>query len=186
MRSRLFVLALLAACKRDPGGNGAYGALPDAHVKFTADGDGPTNELTLQPLAAGTRASNGRNWDRWPGAVDAGRDDVLLHDASGGNSLWAPNLGSGVGLYRGTRDGVVVHALDAPLDDEVWPVLMVPETVRLGMTWESEYRDGGVTRSTVHLCSGRPTSSWSNKTRRAWSLGSSPSRSPACCRSRST
>lgn len=148
MRAQVLLLALIA-CKRDPGGNGAFGALPDALVTITEEGAGPeVDGALLQPTGPGYRAQSQpwdfpylSGWVRWPGAVDAGRDDVFPMEYGG--------FRPGVQVYRWTDDGLVVHAFDQPLEEATIPVLMVPEKVRVGMAWESDLGDGMIIRSVV-------------------------------------
>ena len=148
MRSRVLLLALVA-CKRDPGGNGAFGALPDPKVTILDEGSGPENLDLLEPATAGYRASSQFDYVRWMGALDAGRSDVIAQDTAGGNQPGAPSAGRGTGLHRWTDDGLVLQALDRPLDDTSRPTLVVPTVVRVGMSWESDLGDGSFNRRSV-------------------------------------
>lgn len=154
MKAQFLVLALVA-CKRDPGGNGAFGALPDAHVTITDEGSGPeVDGALLEPATAGTRTAVAGAiglyaWQRWTGVVDAGHDEVIAKEVSTRNQPVAPAKGPGVGLYRWTDDGLVLQAIDRPLDNASRPALIVPSVVRLGMSWESELGDGVIDRRTV-------------------------------------
>ena len=133
MRSLLLVLALVACKRDDPGGNGTFGALPDPKVTILEEGSGPENSAPLEPAIAGYRASSQSRYVRWAGAIDAGRDDVIAEETMGRYQT---------GLYRQTDDGLVLHALDRPLDDTSRPALLVPSAVRLGMRWESDLGEG--------------------------------------------
>lgn len=132
--------ALLAGCPGEDGGNGAYGALPGPKVEWLSQGDGPENDAPLEPLLAGylgLRPDSG-NLLAMSAPVDAGRDDVSVL------SVDSVAYGHGMGLYRHAADGVVVHALDDHLDPTTVPVLMVPDKVRVGMRWRSDYGEGTV------------------------------------------
>lgn len=146
MRRRSFlVLAGLAGCNGGgdtDGGNGAYGALPEPVVTWLSQGDGPENELPLEPMLIG--AGSLSPWPvRWASEIDAGRDTLGVFESDLGEE------GEGMGLFRAAREGVVVHALDDPLDPEALPVLLVPNTVRVGMDWTSDYGDGNFNHETV-------------------------------------
>lgn len=141
----IMVLALVGCTKDAANPDGAYGALPDARVTYLAQGDGLENELPLEPMRTGVKGWTGTVEMRWGGVVDAGHDDLAVMEiedlTKGGRD--------GMGLFRASRDGVVVHALDEHLLADTLPVLMVPDTVRVGMAWESEYGDGLVNHQTV-------------------------------------
>lgn len=133
---RLGLLLLLVACQRDG---------RDAIVTILSEGSGAPNEAPLEPATAGLTARSPGAWQRWSGELGG----LLVKEVSGGNQPMAPTVGQGVALYRETRDGLVLHALDAPFDADARPILMVPQTVRVGMAWESEYGDGAVNRMEV-------------------------------------
>lgn len=137
---------LLLACNGGDtdGGNGAYGALPEVALTWLTDGDGDANALPVEPMRAGFFGRNAySNQMRWTGPVDAGADEVSSLEVDG------TTYGDGVGLYRDTRDGVAVHALDSHLSPETRPALIVADELRVGMSWESELSETLVNQQVV-------------------------------------
>jgi hypothetical protein len=147
--SLLVPLVAVLGCKHHDDDDGTYGRLPDAQITWISDGDGPENTDPLEPATAGTAMWAGAAWQRWAGSVDAGSDDVLVKEAATADTPDMPAPFQGVSQYWETDDGLVVQALAGPLSEDALPILMVPEPVRVGMEWESDYGDGSVDRMAV-------------------------------------
>lgn len=110
------------------------------HYIVTAMGSGETNVKPLEPLRVGTRIvqtggtnGGGFGWQMRTFVRSAG--DVVEAMESIGNLF---QMGGGVSTtrvrYRRTSDGVVRYVESAKTSE---PILIVPNTVRVGMEWTS-------------------------------------------------
>ncbi len=125
MSARLLALGLLTLLAA--GCTCASSSSPgDARHRFTAQGEGPANQLPLNPLRVGSVMGEGTDTALIDGVVDttSGRE-LRMTNVFSGLVTRVLNTAEGLFFTGSTTDGTAPR-----------PILVVPATVRVGMAWE--------------------------------------------------
>ena len=148
MPTRLFALTLLAWTPTACSSSGT-----EAEVELVAEGSGPTNVEPLMPMRVGTRYIYETD-GRLTNGVVAAAPSVDGHTGrrvewANGEVTWWRHAGAGWELWGGNN---------GPLDE---PVMVMPDTLRVGMQWESVGNRFEVRRRKTELTPWGPLPVWS-------------------------